>query len=159
MTLQVRECGITVARVGVARLHRHLKPPPSGLFGLEVLVDGWPVGWAIVGRPVSRLLDTEGWVEVTRVAVPAVADGGPRNGCSIVYGWVGRWGRRENCRVLTYTRVDESGAALRGAGWIETGRTEARRNGTPWSRPSRVRSAAEAERVQKIRWSPPWCAP
>ena len=52
--LGVRECGITVARVGVARLHRHLRhPPPSGLVAFELVRDGWPIGWAMVGRPVG----------------------------------------------------------------------------------------------------------
>ena len=92
--MNVRRCDIGTARIGVARLHRHLRPPLSGLAAWEVLIDGWPVGWAIVGRPVSRVLQADGWVEVTRVAVPAVADGGPRNACSAVYGAIARWARR-----------------------------------------------------------------
>lgn len=98
MTLRVRELGeggITVARVGVERLHRHHDPPPSGLVAFEAVgPDGWPVGWAIVGRPVSAVLQAAGWVEVTRVAVVAVEDGGPRGACSMLYGAAARWARR-----------------------------------------------------------------
>lgn len=89
MTIAVRHCGITIARVGVARLHRHHRPPVSGLVAFEVVRDGWPIAWAIVGRPVSRVLDAAGWVEVTRVAT----DGTP-NACSMLYGAAARWARR-----------------------------------------------------------------
>ncbi len=150
--IAVRPCDISTARLGVARLHRHLRPPLSTLAAFEVLVDGWPVGWALVGRPVSRVLQERGWVEVTRVAVPSVADGGPANGCSAVYGAVARWARRRGSPVLTYTRADESGASLRGAGWVETGRVTPR----SWSCASRPRAAHE--QIAKVRWSPPWAA-
>lgn len=123
---------------------------------LELWSDGWPVGWALVGRPVSHVLQADGWVEVTRVAVPAVAEGGPRNGCSALYGAAARWARDRGLRILTYTRVDESGASLRGAGWIPVARTATRASGRPWSRKGRPRHAAAAEQVGKLRWCPRW---
>lgn len=150
MTLSVRPCGITVARVGVARLHRHHRPPVSGLVAFEAIgADGWPVGWATVGRPVSRVLQARGWVEVTRVATD-----GTRNACSLLYGAASRWAKRRGSPICTYTFESESGASLRGAGWVVTGRVRASR----WSRPSRERQSAETEREGKLRWSPPWCA-
>lgn len=149
MTLTVRQCGVTVARVGVARLHRHHRPPLSALIAFEALVDGWPIGWATVGRPVSRVLQEQGWVEVTRVAT----DGTP-NACSILYGAAARWARKRGSRICTYTLATESGASLRASGWVETGRT---RPGTRrWSRPGRPRQSVDVETVPKVRWSPPW---
>lgn len=148
--LLVRECGITAARVGVARLHRHLSsPPPGGLFALEVVgEDGWPVGWAIVGRASSRVLDGRGWVEVTRCSTD-----GTRNACSILYGAASRWARARHAGIVTYTREDEPGASLRGAGWVVTGESRARRNG--WGNRG-GRRAQEA--IGKMRWCPPWFA-
>lgn len=182
--LKVRRCGIGVARVGVARTHRHLpKPPPSAMVAYELVVRGWPVGWMLVGRPVSCAMQAAGWLEVTRVAVPAVADGGPLHGCSALYGAAARWARqvihdqrRERARlvrdglahpeileapairgVLTYTRVDEPGTSLRAAGWVPIARTETRAGGRPWSRKGRERASSEAESVGKVRWCPRWC--
>jgi hypothetical protein len=149
VTLSVRPCGITVARVGVARVHRHHRPPLSALVAFEALVDGWPIGWATVGRPVSRVLQARGWVEVTRVATD-----GTRNACSLLYGAAARWARKNGTPICTYTFASESGASLRGAGWVVTGRVPGRR----WSRPSRARQASQTEAEDKLRWSPPWCA-
>lgn len=150
MTLSVRPCGITVARVGVARLHRHHRPPLSGLVAFEALVDGWPVGWATVGRPVSRVLQARGWVEVTRVATD-----GTRNACSLLYGAAARWAKKRGTPICTYTFASESGASLRGAGWVVTGHVQARR----WDRTSRARRSSPTESEDKLRWSPPWCVP
>ena len=154
--LIVRPCDVTTARVGVARLHRHLRaPPPSALAAWEIVRDGWPIGWCLVGRPGSRVLQARGWVEVTRVAVPE----GARNACSMCYGAAARWARRQGHRILTYTRIDEPGASLRGAGWQLLAMPSDRLPGVveagQWSRPSRPR--AQNERVDKVRWSPPWC--
>lgn len=149
MSLTVRHCGITVARVGVARLHRHHRPPVGALVAFEALADGWPIGWATVGRPVSRHLQADGWVEVTRVATD-----GTRNACSILYGAAARWAKRLGHRICTYTLAREPGTSLRAAGWVETGRTPARR----WSCSSRPRQASPNESHEKIRWSPAWCA-
>ena len=153
----VRPCGISIARVGVARLHRHLPhPPPSALVAFELLRDGWPVGWALVGRPASRVLDAEGWVDVTRVAVPPVGEGGPPSGCSALYGACARWARRARLPLLTYTRVDEPGTSLRGAGWVAVALTATRPGGRAWTREGRSRRSVESERIGKVRWCPRW---
>jgi hypothetical protein len=150
----VRPCGISVARVGVARLHRHLRqPPPSALVAFELVTDGWPVGWALVGRPASAVLQAQGWVEVTRVAVPSPQDGGPRNGCSALYGAAARWARRAGFPLHTYTRIDEPGVSLRAAGWVPVARSRA---GRGWAGPARPNAADQDGRVQRIRWTPRW---
>lgn len=152
MTVSVRPCGITVARVGVRRLHRHSPTPPvQGIAAFEAVVAGWPVGWAIVGRPVSRVMQARGYLEITRVATD-----GTRNACSALYGACARWARARGAMLLTYTLATESGASLRGAGWVETGRTDPGRSAN-WSRPSRAREGRRTDGVVKVRWSPPWC--
>lgn len=150
--LTVRECGITVARHGVARLHRHLsRPPPSALVAFEALdASRWPRAWAMVGRPGSRVLDAAGWVEVTRVA----SDGVP-NGCSALYGAASRWARKRGAvGLLTYTLGDEPGTSLRAAGWVEVGETK----GGQWRCKSRPRATVRAGAVAapKRRWVPAW---
>lgn len=150
--ITVRPCGISVARVGVARLHRHQPvPPPSALVAFELVLAGWPIGWAILGRPASSVLQARGWVEVTRVAVPSTRDGGPLNGCSALYGACARWARRAGSPVHTYTRIDEPGVSLRGAGWVRIGRTRAK----SWIGPARPNARA-TERIARIRWAPRW---
>lgn len=165
MGLTVRRCGVTVARVGVARLHRHLSPPPGALAAFEVLCDRWPVGWALVGRPASRVLQEQGWVEVTRCA----HDGTPNAG-SALYGACARWARTEAAArlggirghdalpVITYTLPSESGASLRGAGWVVIGATDPKRSPTWSGRPSRTRQRGRLDGIRKPKWAPPWCA-
>ncbi len=148
--LRVRPCGVTVAREAVARLHRHHHPPPGALVAFEVLDEArWPRGWALVGRPVSRVLDGAGWVEVTRCAT----DGTP-NACSALYGAAERWACRQGHPLLTYTRADEPGSSLRGAGWVELGTTDHHGEARRWSCPSRPRRASRNEEVAKRRWIP-----
>lgn len=149
--MKVRRVGIETAREGVARVHRHLDPPPRALVAFEVIADGWPVGWATVGRPVSRVLQARGWVEVTRVATD-----GTRNACSMLYGAAARWAWAEGRPVLTYTLPVEGGASLRGAGWVTRGVTR-ERNPADWSSRPRRHSVAFAG-APKVRWVPPWCA-
>ena len=151
MSLTVRPCGITAARAGVARLHRHLPRVLGGLVAFEALDDGWPVGWAIVGRPVAPVLQARGWVEVTRVA-----HDGTRNAGSLLYGAAARWARREGSPVLTYTLPTESGASLRGAGWVVVGYTDPVRSPTRAGRPGRHREPGPLDGIRKTKWAPPW---
>jgi hypothetical protein len=149
--LRIVPCGITSARVAVARWHRHHRPPVGGLVAFEALCPrGLLVGAVVVGRPVSRHLQAQGWVEVTRLAT----DGTP-NVCSALYGAASRWAKRNgHTGIVTYTLDVEGGGSLRGAGWVQTGET------TPkaWTCASRPRHARKDEAHGKRRWSPPWCA-
>jgi hypothetical protein len=146
----VRPCGITIARIGVARWHRRQPRVIGGLVAFEAVgADGWPVGVAIVGRPVSRHLQARGLVEVTRVATDET-----RNACSMLYGACARWARKHNVTIFTDTHADEGGASLRGAGWVVVSMRAAVK-GKGWSsRPGR----AATDRAPKVRWSPAWCA-
>lgn len=153
--LAVRRCDIPTARQGVARLHRHLpRAPRSAFVAFELVRDGWPIGWAMVGRPGAPALQALGWVEVTRVAVPAVDQGGPYGGCSALYGAAARWAWEQSHPLITYTLSGEGGAALRGAGWVLIGRTATRPSGRSWSRKGRERAPGPTDHIGKKRWIP-----
>ena len=148
--MKIRPCDITTARVGVARVHRHRATPPPGALAAWEVVDatGWPRGWALVGRPASRHLQAQGWIEVTRCAV----EEGVPNACSALYGAAARWARKRGTPLTTYTLQEESGASLRGAGWVTVEALPAR-TGAGWgSRAGR----APTDRRPKVRWAPRW---
>ena len=123
--------------------HRHHDPPRGCVFCVGVAANDHVVGVAVVGRPVSRMLQ-DGWTaEVTRVATD-----GTRNACSILYGAAWRAARALGYRKLvTYTLPEEGGASLRGAGWTVIGEA----GGGSWSRTNRPR--VDTHPMQgKLRW-------
>jgi hypothetical protein len=132
------------AREAVGAWHRHLPPPPGGLFALAVAHEGEVVGVAIVGRPVARMRDNGWTAEVTRVAT-----NGHPNACSKLLGAAWRTARALGYRRLyTYTLAREDGASLRGAGWSQVGSSA----GGSWARASRPRSQGNEEGPKKV-----WC--
>jgi hypothetical protein len=129
----------------VRRHHRHHKPPNGYKFAVGVarVSDGQIAGVAMAGRPVARLFN-DGWtVEILRCATD-----GTRNACSALYRASARaafaLGYR---RVVTYTRADERGASLRGAGW----RFVARRPARTWDMPNRPR-VDKTEPFERLLW-------
>lgn len=79
--MTLRPISLRHARAFVAAFHRHHDAPQGGKFALAAWHDGVHVGVAIVGRPVSRVLD-DGWTaEVIRVCTD-----GTRNASSFLYG-------------------------------------------------------------------------
>jgi hypothetical protein len=143
--VKIRPISRDEAQDWVARVHRHLGPPPGDLFrvALEEPSRG-QVGVGIAGRPVARALDDGRTVEILRVAV---LDGVP-NACSTIYGSLRRaavalgWER-----VITYTLPEEGGASLRAAGFVFGGLTD----GGEWSCPSRPRLPG-LRTDRKARW-------
>lgn len=134
-------------RAFVADWHRHHKPPTGWKFGVGVATeDGVLVGVASVGRPVSQVIQAEGYtLEVNRTCT----DGYP-NANSMLYGAVARaafaMGYR---RVITYTQAGEGGASLRAAGY----RVIAQRPPRPgWDTPSRPREIKGNENVERTLW-------
>ncbi len=136
--------------------HRHHDAPIGHKFSIAVADEAGVIrGVAIVGRPVARKLD-DGWtVEVIRVATD-----GCENACSALYGAARRTafalGYR---RIITYTLAEESGASLRGAGFVR----EADTPGRSWSCPSRPREDHHPLGA-KVRWgcsiaAAPWASP
>jgi hypothetical protein len=131
----------------VGELHRHHAPPPGWKFGVGVATDsGELVGVAMVGRPVSAVIQSEGYtLEVNRTCT----DGYP-NANSMLYGAVARaafgMGYR---RVITYTQEGESGASLKAAGYRVIAQRPARKG---WDTPSRRREAQGNEGIARTLW-------
>jgi hypothetical protein len=127
--------------------HRHHDPPRGCIFCVGVAdsdsVGDSFAGVAVVGRPVSRMLQ-DGWTaEVTRVAT-----NGTRNACSILYGAAWRAARALGyLKLVTYTLPEEGGASLRGAGWKVIGEA----GGGSWSRKDRPRVDTHPTQA-KLRW-------
>ena len=135
------------ANAFVDQHHRHHQSVVGHKFSLGVTdQDGAIHGVAIVGRPVSRMLDDGTTLEVTRVATD-----GYKNACSMLYGACRRatfaLGYR---RLVTYTLQSESGTSLKAAGWKQTIETA----GGSWSRPSRPQ-IDKHPLEPKFRWEAP----
>ena len=114
-SLCVQPTTIKKANEFVKSYHRHNKPVQGARFAIAAIYGEEMVGVAIVGRPVSRLLDDGLTAEVTRVCVP---DHAPKNTCSFLYGRCWRiWQQMGGTRMVTYTLQSESGSSLKGAGW------------------------------------------
>ena len=131
MGLELMPVSFREARSFVEQHHRHHEPPQGCLFCLAACVGNEVVAVAIIGRPVSRMLQ-DGWTcELTRLA-----SDGTRNACSFLYGRAWRAARALGYeRMITYTLPEEGGASLRAAGFRLLGK----RGGGSWSRPSRPR--------------------
>lgn len=130
--LAIVPCELLEANAFVVQHHRHHAPVVGHKFSLAVVDEAATVrGVAIVGRPVSRMLDDGLTLEVTRVAT----DGCP-NACSALYGAVRRASFSLGYkRMITYTLATEDGASLRGVGWKLIGEA----GGGRWSREKRPR--------------------
>lgn len=124
-------------------VHRHHEKPQGGKFALSAWHGGQLVGVAIVGRPVSRMLDNGLTAEVIRVATD-----GTRNACSFLYARAKRAAQAMGYRkILTYTLIEESGDSLRAVGWSRVGVA----GGGSWNVPSRPRTDKHPTQ-EKIRW-------
>jgi hypothetical protein len=113
MSMQIVPIEFDEACQFVKTHHRHHRPPVGHKFSLAVAVDDQIVGVAIVGRPVSRLLDNGWTLEVTRLCT-----NGHPNACSKLY--AACWKVAKNLgyqQLITYTLRSESGVSLRAAGW------------------------------------------
>ena len=141
--MELRPITLRAARRFVAAHHRHHDAPQGGKFALAAWSGEQLVGVAIVGRPVSRMLDNGLTAEVIRVATD-----GTRNACSFLYARAKRAAQAMGYRkVLTYTLEEESGASLRAVGWERVGVA----GGGSWSVPSRPREDKHPTQ-RKIRW-------
>lgn len=133
----------------VAQWHRHNKPVRGCRFALGVEHGGELVGVVIVGRPVARKLDRQNVAEVNRLCV---IDGAPKGSCSFLYGAARRvWFAMGGTRLVTYTLQSESGASLRGAGWLPENVAPKGERG--WH--SREREHQPVFDQLKIRWEAP----
>ena len=143
--LTIVPIALGTAKKFVADHHRHHNAPVGHKFSIGLLSSQGLVGVAIIGRPVSRLLDDGTTAEVTRLATLGIA-----NGCSALYAAAWRASKGMGYRrLITYTQAQESGASPRGAGMREVAHRPARPG---WDTPSRPRQALGTEQVERILW-------
>ena len=129
----------------VSQFHRHRGRVAGCKFCVAVSITGEEIvrGVAIVGRPVSRVLDNGWTLEVNRCCTDGTA-----NACSALYGAAWRAARSLGYRrVITYTKRSEPGTSLLGAGWTLVGKLK---SGGTWDCPSRPRIPTPRE--DKMIW-------
>lgn len=115
----------------VSKHHRHHKKPVGSIFQIALHDGDKIVGVAIVGRPVSRMLQNGTTAEVTRLCTD-----GTKNACSMLYSACWRIAKNMGYKkLITYILESESGTSLRAANWHLIGI----RGGGSWSVPSRPR--------------------
>lgn len=114
------------------RHHRHHDPPQGALFAIACALSDEIVGVAIIGRPVSQMLQRGGWTcEVLRLVT-----NGTRNACSFLYSRARRAAVALGYkRIVTYTLATEDGSSLKASGW----KISTLSRGGSWSRKARPR--------------------
>jgi hypothetical protein len=142
--LTVRWISLRRATAYIKEHHRHLPRLVGGILAIGVWTetDKRLCGVLVMGRPVARLLDNGETMEVVRCA----HDGTPNAG-SALYGRARRLAQNLGCKLVTYTMQDESGASLRGAGFICDGEA----GGGNWNCSSRKRADSPYQQ-RKLRW-------
>jgi hypothetical protein len=138
-----RECvsrpgWFTEVAADVERHHRHHEAPQGHKFSIAVYNGGVRVGVAVVGRPVSRIVQARepGTLEVTRVATwghPALR----RNASSKLYAAAADRARELGYEKLVTSILDsESGVSLRASGFVAVSVGK----GGSWNRKARARA-------------------
>ena len=106
------------AKMFINTHHRHHKAPVGSIFQIAAAVNDKIVGVAMVGRPVSRVLDNGWTLEVNRLCTD-----GTKNVCSMLY--AAAWRVTKNLgykKLITYILENETGTSLIAAGWKEVGK-------------------------------------
>ena len=143
IVLKIRPIDFKSACNFVDLYHRHHKSPVGHKFSISVYNDDNLVGVAMVGRPVSRILDDGLTLEVNRLCTD-----GTKNACSMLYSSAWRAAKAMGyTRIITYTLCSEPGTSLRAAGWVCQGLA----GGERWTG---KRSGKEPDypKEKKIRW-------
>ncbi len=148
MSLEITPIFFAEANAFVSAHHRHHKPVVCHVFSIAVSSENVVRGVAMVGRPVSRMLDNGWTLEVNRLCTDGYA-----NACSMLYGAAWRAAKALGYRrLITYTLPSEGGASLRASGWRLVGL----RGGGNWNCASRPRIDTDvALRGQKSLWEAP----
>lgn len=141
--------------------HRHSKPTAGHKFSVALESSGDVVGVAISGRPGARM--AQAWAKRTAEILRVCVVEGAANGCSMLYGASRRalvaMGYEQ---VITYTKVSESGASLRAAGFRKhcdkrdcthgSAGCDAFVRAEDWHRDSRPRDSEHHEVGNRWRW-------
>lgn len=135
MNLIVRPITLAQAAQFVFDHHRHSDPPQGCKWAIALMRGDALVGVAIAGRPVSKVLQRRGYLEVIRVCVLDGVEGG----CSMLYQRVRRIGQLMGYeRFVSYNLATETGSSLKAAGFEPVAKVRARQWGCK-SRPRRER--------------------
>lgn len=142
---KIRPISLKAAQDFVRQHHRHNKPPVGHKFSVGLFDGEQLLGVAVAGRPVARMLDDGLTLEVTRTCTD-----GTRNANSMLYGAIVRAATALGyAKCVTYTQHNESGASLRGAGWVIVAHLPSRAG---WDAPSRRRQEIGSGDVPRVRW-------
>lgn len=126
--------------------HRTHKPVHCDKFRVGAEKDGKLVGVAMVGRPVSRVLDDGKTVEVLRCCTD-----GTKNACSFLYARASGAAREMGfSRIITYILESEDGASVKASGFQLDGTTK----GGSWDTPARRRQtdAPTCKKKRYVKW-------
>jgi len=130
----------------IALHHRHHVPAQGGIVALGLWEGEELVGVSVLGRPLSRELQRQGVVEITRLCVrPEVKHAG-----SALLGRARRVAQSLGfSRIVTYTQPEEGGASLRAAAMqVDLELT----NGRDWDTPTLRRNPPLHPVARKARW-------
>jgi len=134
------------ARKFVEKHHSHLHAPVSGLCAVGVGDGAALCCVAILSRPVSRMLQSQGCAEVIRVA-----SDGTEHAASKALGAIARaalaLGYR---RLVSSTLLGEAGTSYRAAGWWPVAIGEPTTRG--WDSHPRATAGSHVQPGQKVRW-------
>ena len=129
----------------VLKYHRHNKDVLIHKFSIGLLKDGVLIGVGIVGRPVSRMLDVRGTIEIRRVCI---IEGNP-NANSIMYSRIKKIAFLLGyTKLITYTLQSESQSSLKGI----KARIVAKTKPESWNRKNRPREEQNVYKEPKFRW-------
>ena len=116
----------------VCKYHRHHGKVQGHKFSIALNNGQQVIGVAIIGRPVSRMLDNGWTLEVTRLCVIE----GYKDACSMLYAAAWRAVRALGYkRLITYILKSETGVSLQAANWRLIGEA----GGGTWDRKDRPR--------------------
>ena len=153
--LKTKPTTLKEANEFVKKYHRHHRPTTrnSGKWAISVMDNHTNelVGVAIVGNPVSASFMDGMTLEITRLCVKIDA---PKGTASFILSKCAKiWRLMGGIRILTYTLDKESGASLKGAGWLKTGEVIPHNN---WKNKSTMdgieRDNLEIYKLKKHRW-------
>ena len=150
--LRVVPCSLRKGNDFVEAYHRHSirTSRDGGKWAIAASCGSAVVAAAIVGNPLSATLMDGFTAEVLRVCVLPEA---PRNCNSLLYGACRRiWFEMGGALILTYTLTEESGASLRGAGWVMAAEIKGHDTKT-WGKQDHLRRTEQAILAKgKRRW-------
>lgn len=146
-SLRLAPIGLTAARAWIQRVHSHLDAPIGGkcAVAVEVLDGEWRLCCvALLGRPVSRELQSQGCAEVLRVASDRTPHAASKALAAITRAGLALGYRR----LVSSTLLGESGTTYLAAGWRPVHVDLRVQN---WGREGRARAPA-AQPGAKVRW-------